>query len=109
MPTDRRITIRLEPDRREEGSALRTFDVWASKKDADLESIVELGAQRQETLRVWRIRWNETIYNYPLIWVDVVDEGQVFDVRNLVEVTDQGKGRPNIRRRWMDLTGVLST
>ena len=33
----------------------------------------------------------------------------MFDVRNLVEVTDQGMGRPNIRKRWMDLTGVLST
>ena len=41
--------------------------------------------------------------------MDVDDGGVHFNITHMNEITDQGRGRQPLRRRFIDLSGVHST
>ena len=80
--------------------------VWASKRDKSQEDIEQEGGTSTSTRRDWRIRWDRRIALTPVAMLDVVDEGLTFNVLNMVEVTRQGRGQADLRRRFLDVQGV---
>ena len=108
MPTDRRITIRLEPTSLDEDDDDVVLNVWATIRDENLERVIELGRMSRETVRRWRVRWDDRIYDHPLVLLKVVDRGDTFGILNVAEVSRQGRNEPGLRRRFMDLQGVYA-
>ena len=114
MPADRRITINVsEPGYRDPAlqgefvpGAITAIGAWATRRDVGQERKLEGGGTRDETSRDWRIRWNSKIANSPTNQLKVEDGGETFTVTNMVEVTQQRAGAPDIRRRFLDLQGI---
>ena len=84
------------------------YRVWATKRDLNLRDQEESGGARGEITRRWRIRWNEAIYESTLSLVMINDGGRTFNVQNMVEVTGSRREQ-QLRRRFMELTGVFTT
>ena len=83
--------------------------VWASRRDKSQEDIETEGGTLDSTRRDWRIRWDRRIALALVSMLDVVDEGVTFNVLNMVEVTRQGRGQADLRRRFLDVQGVHAT
>ena len=117
MPADRRITVQVQgegfrdPDLQGEyvTGAVTPINVWASRRDVGQERKLERQGTRDETSRDWRIRWDSRIASSPTSLLKVEDGGETFTITNLVEVTAQRGGAPDLRRRWIDLTGIRSS
>ena len=111
MPADRLITITTETPghRNDQGVYIPGQSVarrvWATRMDRSLEDVAEEGGQRDETRRDWRIRWRSDVAALAPSDMKVTDEGQDFDVQNMIEVTDEGR----TRRRFLDVQGVYTT
>ena len=115
MPADRKITINVAtPGMRNEhgefvpGTTI-VIPAWASRRDRSAEDVATEGGARGETRRDWRIRWDKRIAAAPVTMLSVVDEGLMFNVLNMIEVVRQGRGQPDLRRRFVDLQGVHTT
>ena len=112
MPADRRITINVseEGTRNEHGEfvpgAITPIGAWASRRDVGQERKLERRGTRDETSRDWRIRWNSRIASSPTTLLKVEDGGETFTIINMVEVTAQRGGAPDLRRRFLDLQGI---
>ena len=109
MPLDRIVTVNVETrgayndvGRYVEG-VVTPLRVWASKTDRNLMDVLETGGNRGEIQRTWRVRWNAAIYAAQPELLAVEDEGLVYDIQNMAEVTDRDG---MTRRRFIDLTGV---
>ena len=115
MPADRRIIVNVntEGSRDEHGEyvpgAVTALGVWASRRDVSQERKLERGGIRDETSRDWRIRWDSRIANSPTSLLKVEDGAESFTISNIVEVTQQRRGEGDLRRRFLDLTGIRST
>ncbi len=114
MPADRRIIINVSTEGScdEHGEhvpgAVTALGVWASRRDVGQELKVERQGTRDETSRDWRIRWDSRIANSKTANLEVVDGAESFAISNMVEVTRQGQGAPDLRRRFLDLQGIRS-
>ena len=115
MPADRLITVMVSATGTRGGSG-RYIDgettalrVWVYKHDLSLEDIVEAGGSRDTVNRRWRVRYDSRIYTTPTSRMDVDDGGAHFNITHMNEITDQGRGRQPLRRRFIDLSGVHST
>ena len=53
----------------------------------------------------WRVRWNALLASTPTSRLMVVEGTETFNITNKVEVTAQRGGAPDLRRRWIDLSG----
>ena len=112
MPADRRITINVSAEgaRNDQGEfvpgAVTAIGAWASRRDVSQERKIERQGTRQETSRDWRVRWDSRIANSPTTLLKVEDGAETFTVINMVEVTEQRRGAPDIRRRFLDLQGI---
>ena len=112
MPAGRRIIVNVstEGHRNEHGElvpgAITALGVWASRRDIDQELKIERGGTRDQTTRDWRIRWDSRIALSPTTLLKVEDGGETFTVTNMVEVTQQRGGAPDLRRRFLDLQGI---
>ena len=111
MPADRLITINAgTPGHRNDqgvwvpGTTI-TFRVWATRKDRSLFDSAEEGGARNETRRDWRIRWRSDVATLSLDTMKVTDGVVIFDVLNMIELTDDGRSR----RRFLELQGVHTT
>ena len=115
MPADRKITINVTTAgmRNMHGEyvpgSTTAIVVWASRRDKSQEDIEQEGGTITSTRRDWRIRWDRRIALTPVSALDVVDEGVTFNVLNMVEVTRQGRGQADLRRRFLDVQGVHVT
>ena len=117
MPVDRRIIVQVQaegyrdPDLQGEyvPGEIVDYPVWASRRDVGQELKIERQGTRDETSRDWRIRWNSRIANSPTTLLKVEDGGETFTIINMVEVTEQRGGAPDLRRRFIDLQGVHGT
>ena len=69
------------------------LNVWATIRDENLEHVIELGRMSRETVRRWRVRWDDRIYDHPLVLLKVVDRGDTFGILNVAEVSRQGRQR----------------
>ena len=67
---------------------------------------LERQGTRDETSRDWRIRWDSRIALSPTTLLKVEDGGETFTITNMVEVTQQGRGEQDLRRRFLDLQGI---
>ena len=111
MPADRRITINVtsEGHRNQQGrfvpGAVTPLNLWASRRDVGQELKLERGGSRDETSRDWRVRWNALLASTPTSRLMVVEGTETFNITNKVEVTAQRGGAPDLRRRWIDLSG----
>ena len=113
---DRRITVQVtseghrDPDLQGEyvPGTVTTIGAWARRRDVSSERRHEVGGTRAETIRDWRVRWNSLIASSKPTNLQVVDGGESFNVINMAEVTQQGRDEPDLRRKWIDLTGVRS-
>ena len=112
MPADRRITINVseEGTRNEHGEfvpgEVTPIAAWARRRDVGQERKIERQGTRDETSRDWRVRWDSRIASIPTSRLKVEDGGETFTVINMVEVTEQRGGAPDLRRRWIDLQGI---
>ena len=115
MPADRIISVAItSPGMRNqfgeyvEGTtaSIRTY---ATRRDRSAEDIATEGGMRNETRRDWRIRWDSRIASAPVSMLSIVDGGQTFNALNMTEVTRQGRGQADLRRRFLDLQGVFTT
>ena len=115
MPADRRITINVseEGHRDEHGEyvpgAVTALGVWASRRDVGQELKIERQGTRDETSRDWRVRWDARIALSPTSLLKVEDGAGTFTITNMVEVTEQRGGAPDLRRRFLDLQGIRSS
>ena len=116
MPTDRLITVTVTEEgmRNQFGEyvpgATTAICTWASRRDRSQEDIAEESGTRDETRRDWRIRWDSRVADTPVSRLEVVDAGGwVWNVLNMVEVTNQGRGQAALRRRFLDIQAVFST
>lgn len=111
MPPDRVITLRI----RESGTRndygeyvpgqVTEHRAWATRIDKSLEDIATEGGQSNEIRRTFRIRWRRDIVDAAAGFLDrlaVVENGQEFNVENLVEVEDG-------RRRFLDIEAVATS
>ena len=111
MPAGRRIIIKVseEGTRNDQGEyvpgAVTDLGVWASRRDVGQELKIERQGTRDETSRDWRIRWNARIALSPTSLLKVEDGAETFTITNMVEVTAQRGGAPDLRRRFLDLQG----
>ena len=115
MPFDRQITVNVEA----EGvfnehneyipGPVTPLAVWAEKYDLRLVDIEEAGGTRSEVTRRWRIRYDSRIYDTPIARLEVLDGVQTFNITQTREITAQGRDRPVLRRRFMELTGIFTT
>lgn len=115
MPADRLITVnvyaagaRNEHGIYEEGP-LSQYRQWATRRDLTQEDIESEAGIRDSTRRDWRIRWDSRIARVKVVFLEVVDGGETFNVENMVEVTRGGRGRQDLRRRFLDIQGVYTT
>ena len=112
MPSGRRITVnvRAPGTRNDQGEfvpgALTALGAWARRRDVSAEKVIETGGIRGERIREWRVRWNGQIARAALTELEVEDETETFRVSSMVEVTEQGRGQPDLRKRWIDLQGI---
>ena len=114
MPADRRVIVQVQgegfrdPDLQGEyvDGAVTSINVWASRRDVGQELKIERQGTRDETSRDWRVRWDSRIANSKTANLKVVEGAETFTITNIVEVTEQ-LGRASLRRRWIDLTGIL--
>ena len=114
MAADRRITVNVsEPGYRDPAlqgewvpGTVTPINVWASRRDQSQELKVLSGGTRDETSRDWRVRWDSRIASSPVARLKVEDGGETFTITNMVEVTRQRRGEPDLRRKWIDLQGV---
>ena len=114
MPADRRIIVQVQgeglrdPDLQGEfvPGEIVDYPVWASRRDVGQELKIEREGARDETSRDWRIRWNSKIASTPTARLKVEDGAETFQVVNMVEVTQQRGGAPDLRRRFLDLQGI---
>ena len=116
MPADRRITINVsaEGTRNEQHGeyvpgAITPIGAWASRRDQSLTDIATEGGTRDQGRRTWRVRWDARIANSPTRLLNVEDGPDTFTISNMVEVTHQRRGEPDLRRRFLDLEGLHST
>ena len=117
MPADRRITITVsEPGYRDPAlqgeyvpGVVTSIGAWARRRDVSQELKIERQGSRDETSRDWRVRWDARIANTDNSLLKVEDGGDTFSIRNKVEVTEQGRGEPDLRRKFLDLTGIRSS
>ena len=115
MPADRRITVNVEAEgytnehREYVHGEVTAYEVWASKYDLRLIDVEEAGGVRSEVTRRWRLRYDGRIYDTPVARLGVVDGVQTFNITQTREVTAQGRDRPDLRRRFMELTGIFTT
>ena len=79
--------------------------MWATRRDVSQERKVLSGGTRSETTRDWRVRYDARIASTPTARLKVVEGTETFNIINMVEVTQQRGGAPDLRRRWLDLTG----
>ena len=116
MPADRRIIVNVmaegtrPPEIQGEyvPGAVTPINVWASRRDVGQELKIERRGTRDETSRDWRIRWNSRIALSPTSLLKVEDGAETFTITNMVEVTAQRGGAPDLRRRFLDLQGIRS-
>ena len=114
MPADRRITVNVEAEgtRNEYNEYVpgdvAALTVWASKYDLRLIDIEEAGGVRSEVTRRWRLRYDSRIYDTPVDRLEVVDGTQTFDITQVREVTAQ-RDAPDLRRKYIELTGIFTT
>ena len=114
MPADRRITVNVstEGSRNEHGEfvpgTVTAIAAWALRRDVSQERKIERQGTRTETSRDWRVRWDARIANSPTTLLKVEDGGETFTITNMVEVTAQRGGAPDLRRRFLDLQGIRS-
>ena len=98
MPAGRRIIINVsEPGtRNDQGEsvpgAATALGVWARRRDVSQERKLERQGTRDETSLI-----------------KVEDGAHTFSIINMVEVTEQGRGQPDLRKRWIDLQGIRSS
>ena len=115
MPADRRITVNVSAEGYRDNTgeyvpgAVTPIAVWASRRDVSQERVLERGGTRDETSRDWRIRWNALIAKTANSLLKVEDEGETFSIRNMVEVIEQRGGAPDLRHKFLDLTGIGSS
>ena len=116
MPADRRITINVsaEGTRNEQHGeyvpgAITPIGAWASRRDQSLTDIATEGGTRGQGRRTWRIRWDSRIARSPTSLLTVEDGALTFTISNMVEVTQQRRGGPDLRRRFLDLEGLHET
>ena len=115
MPADRLVNIEVSAtgtrgnDGRYIPGELTTIRAWVYKHDLTLEDIHEGGGSRDVVNRRWRVRYDSRIYTTPTSRMDVDDGGAHFNITHMNEITDQGRGRQPLRRRFIDLSGVHST
>ena len=111
MPADRRIIVNVstEGHRDEHGEyvpgVVTPIGMWATRRDQSQELKVLSGGTRDETSRDWRVRWDSRIASSTTANLEVVDGADTFSIINLVEVTRQRRGEPDLRRRFLDLQG----
>ena len=115
MPADRLITVMIEAEgsRPQYGEyvlgSFTSIRTWASRRDLVREDLDLPEGVRPNTRRTWRIRWDSRIVATPTVHLWVVDEENLlFDVENVVEVTEQPGRMANLRHRWQDVTGVYT-
>jgi hypothetical protein len=114
MPADRRIIVKVQGEGFRDPYLQGEFDpgeivdypMWASRRDVSQELTIERQGTRDETSRDWRIRWNSKIASTPTARLKVEDGAETFQVVNMLEVTQQRQGAPDLRRRFLDLQGV---
>ena len=117
MPAGRRIIVQVQgegfrdPDLQGEyvPGEVVDYPVWARRRDVSQENKIQGGGADDATHRDWRIRWHPLFFDTPLSRLKVTDGLDVFTVINLVEVTEQRGGAPDLRRRWIDITGSHSS
>ena len=117
MPADRRITINVSaegtrpPELQGEHvpGTVTAIAAWALRRDISEERKIERQGTRTETLRDWRVRWDSRIASTPVTRLKVVDGTETFTITNMVEVTAQRGGAPDLRRRFLDLQGIRSS
>ena len=115
MPPNRRITITVSEagTRDERGDyvpgAVTAIGAWATRRDQSLTDIATEGGTRNQGRRTWRIRWDARIANSTTSLLTVVDGTLNFTISNVVEVTEQRGGAPDLRRRFLDLEGLYET
>ena len=116
MPADRRIIVQIQaegtrsPELQGEHvpGAVTAIAVWASRRDVGQERKLEREGTRDETSRDWRVRWDSRIALSPTSLLKVEDGAKTFTITNMVEVTEQRGGAPDLRRRFLDLQGIRS-
>ena len=114
---DRRVIIQLmamgyrDPDTQGEyvPGEITDYPVWARRRDVSQELKIEQSGASDATHRDWRVRFNPLFINTPLSLLTVVDGIDTFSVINVVEVTEQRYGAPDLRRKWLDITGNHSS
>ena len=111
MTLDRRITLRVDSSgTRNEfdeyvPGALHEYGLWAQISDADTTNFLEEGGERVDRQRTFTIRWRRDVIAAGPELVTIVDEhDQVYNVKDINEDMD-----PTRRRRFLDITGVMST
>ena len=115
MPFDRRISVNITgPGMQNQYNEyvpgdVTALTVWASKYDLRLIDVEEAGGVRSEVTRRWRIRYDPRIYDTPVDRLEIVDGAQTFNITQTREVTAQGRDRPDLRRRFMELTGIFTS
>ena len=113
MPAGRRIIVQVQgegyrdPDRQGEfvPGAIVDYPMWASRRDVSQELKIQREGTRDETSRDWRVRWNSLIASSKTVNLKVVEGAETFQIINMVEVTQQRRGEPDLRRRFLDLQG----
>lgn len=110
MPADRRIQVNVygpytrDHNNEEVRGALTPIPMWASRRDKSQEDIQQEGGSLTTIRRDWRVRWDKRYIYTPTLLLEVVDEGLIYDVLNMVEVVGQRKGQ-DLRRRFVDIQG----
>ena len=115
MPADRLIEVNITTPgmRNQHGEYVEGATIavrsWASRRDRSQEDIEQEGGTRDEVRRDWVIRWDSRIADVPVSMLSVVDGGVTFDALNVVELTRQGRGQADLRRRFLSIQGVFTT
>ena len=102
MPPDRIVTVRI----RDEGTwniygefepgAVNEYRVWATRMDQSLVDDISGGGLRVIADKAFRLRWRADVAMTTPDRVEIVEDGQVYNVENIVEVKDT-------RRRFLDI------
>ena len=110
---DRRIVVKImaeghrDPDLQGEyvHGAITDLPMWARRRDVSEKRKIDRGGTRIEVTRDWRVRWNALLASTPISRLMVVEGTETFRITNKVELTAQRGGAPDLRRRWIDLSG----
>ena len=115
MPADRLITVNVyAPGMRNDlgeyvEGPITSYRQWATKRDLTQEDLIDSGGAIDQTKRIWRIRWDSRIALTKVVSLQVVDTGEKFNIENMVEITRGGRGRQDLRRRFLDISGVYTS